>query len=113
MPTTETKDYTITNHRNAPMNPSIDGNNQNDPGKGVVLGTIGGTIIGGLAGGPIGAVVGAVAGAAASGVAVAMVDSVDNDDSPDEGKPHSDMLVGNVVERDGVTHPVIFHDTKD
>jgi outer membrane lipoprotein SlyB len=124
MSLTENKDYTVADHRSSTINASLDGNSQNDPGKGVVLGTIGGTIVGGLAGGPIGALVGAVAGATASGVAVAVVDNADHDDSPREpGREavedptgenlHHERFVGNVVERDGVSHPVIFDDTQD
>jgi phage tail tape-measure protein len=66
----------------------IDDNPENDAAKGAGLGAIGGGIVGGIAGallGPAGVVVGALSGAAAgavsSGLAVAVVDSVDNDDN--------------------------------
>lgn len=66
----------------------IDDSPENDAVKGSVLGTGGGAIVGGVAGavlGPagivMGALVGAAAGALASGLAVAAVDSVDNDDN--------------------------------
>ncbi len=66
----------------------IDDSPENDAVKGSVLGTGGGALVGGVAGavlGPagivVGALVGAAAGALASGLAVAAVDSVDNDDN--------------------------------
>ena len=66
----------------------LDDNPENDATKGAGLGAAGGAVVGGVAGamlGPAGAAVGAVAGAiigaAASGLAVAAVDSVDNDDN--------------------------------
>ncbi len=66
----------------------IDDNPENDAAKGSVLGAVGGGIVGGIAGallGPAGVVVGALSGAAlggaASGLAVAAVDTVDNDDN--------------------------------
>lgn len=66
----------------------IDDNPENDPAKGSALGATGGAVVGALAGsvlGPAGAAIGALAGAAAgaiaSGLAVAAVDSVDNDDN--------------------------------
>lgn len=66
----------------------IDDDPENDPAKGSALGATGGAVVGGLAGavlGPAGAALGALAGAAAgaivSGLAIAAVDSVDNDDN--------------------------------
>ncbi|MBB6053516.1 Blp family class II bacteriocin [Armatimonas rosea] len=66
----------------------LDDDPNNDPAKGSVLGATGGAVVGAVAGavlGPVGAALGALAGAAAgaiaSGLAVAAVDSVDNDDN--------------------------------
>lgn len=66
----------------------IDDEPSHDAEKGAALGGVGGAVVGGIAGamaGPVGAVVGAVAGAAVgslgSGVAVAVVDSIDNDNT--------------------------------
>ncbi|MCX6366992.1 MAG: hypothetical protein NTX57_09825 [Armatimonadetes bacterium] len=66
----------------------IDDSPENDAAKGSVLGAGGGAVVGGIAGaalGPLGSLVGALVGAAtgalASGLAVAAVDSVDNDDN--------------------------------
>lgn len=66
----------------------LDDDPENDPAKGSVLGATGGAVVGAVAGavlGPVGAALGALAGAAAgaiaSGLAVAAVDSVDNDDN--------------------------------
>ena len=66
----------------------IDDDPENDAAKGSVLGAAGGAAVGAAAGailGPagmaLGALAGAAAGALASGLAVAAVDSVDNDDN--------------------------------
>ena len=66
----------------------IDDDPTHDAEKGSVLGGLGGAAVGAVAGaalGPVGALVGALAGAAsgalASGLAVAAVDTVDNDDN--------------------------------
>lgn len=66
----------------------LDDDPENDAAKGGVLGAVGGAAVGAAAGailGPAGMAVGALAGAAlgaaASGLAVAAVDSVDNDDN--------------------------------
>ena len=66
----------------------IDDDPENDAAKGSVLGAAGGAAVGAVAGailGPagmaLGALAGAAAGALASGLAVAAVDSVDNDDN--------------------------------
>lgn len=66
----------------------IDDDPNNDAEKGATLGGLGGAVVGAAAGaaaGPVGAIVGAVvgglAGAGASGMAVAAVDSVDNDNT--------------------------------
>lgn len=66
----------------------IDDDSENDATKGAGIGAAGGALVGGAAGallGPagiaVGAVAGAILGATASGLAVAAVDSVDNDDN--------------------------------
>ena len=66
----------------------IDDSPENDAAKGSILGAGGGAVVGGIAGavlGPVGSLVGALVGAAtgalASGLAVAAVDTVDNDDN--------------------------------
>ena len=66
----------------------LDDDPENDAAKGAGLGALGGTVVGATAGamlGPVGALlgagIGAATGALASGLAVAAVDSVDNDDN--------------------------------